>query len=161
MVLWPLLLLPLVAPPAGKIVFDTDCGFFGDDGSALAMVVRSPGKVQVAAITAVSGNVWAAESAGYLTEILTLLGHSEMKPSVGAQMPLVHTPALAKLEGAIDFQGAFANPVKLTPRGAGYGDRCADRRYRSASRPDHHFGAGPHDQRGDVTSASPGSGDED
>jgi inosine-uridine nucleoside N-ribohydrolase len=99
------------------IVFDTDCGFFGDDGSALAMVMRSPGKVQVAAITAVSGNVWAAESAGYLIEILKLLGHPEMQPYVGAQMPLVHTPELAKLEGNIEFQGAFANPMKLTPAG--------------------------------------------
>jgi inosine-uridine nucleoside N-ribohydrolase len=99
------------------IVFDTDCGFFGDDGSALAMVMRSPDKVQVAAITAVSGNVWAAESAGYLTEILALLGRSEIKTYVGAQMPLVHTPELAKLEGTIEFQGAFANPMKLAPAG--------------------------------------------
>jgi len=74
MTLWPLLLLA-AAPPPDKVVFDTDCGFFGDDGAALAMVLRSPEKVRVTAITSVSGNVWAAESAGYLAEILGLLGH--------------------------------------------------------------------------------------
>jgi inosine-uridine nucleoside N-ribohydrolase len=111
------MLLAAAAPSADKVVFDTDCGFFGDDGAALAMVLRSPGKVQVEAVTAVSGNVWAAESAGYLTEILGLLGHSGIKPYVGAQMPLVHTAEMAKLEGPLEFQGAFGNPVKLAPPG--------------------------------------------
>jgi inosine-uridine nucleoside N-ribohydrolase len=115
MTVWPLLLLAAAAPPADKVVFDTDCGFFGDDGAALAMVLRSPVKVQVTAITAVSGNVWAAESAGYLTEILGLLGHPEIKPYVGAQMPIVHTADMAKLEGPLEFQGAFGNPVKIAP----------------------------------------------
>ena len=116
--LWPLFLLAATVPPAAdKIVFDTDCGFFGDDGAALAMVLRSPEKVQVAAITAVSGNVWAAESAGYLTEILGLLGHPEIKPHVGAQMPFIHTADMAKLEAPLEFQGAFGNPVKLAPPG--------------------------------------------
>jgi len=119
MTLWPLLLLAAAAPSADtapdKIVFDTDCGFFGDDGAALVMALRSPEKVHVDAITAVSGNVWAAESAGYLTEILRLLGHPEIKPYVGAQMPLVHTAAMAKMEGPIEFLGAFGNPAKLAP----------------------------------------------
>jgi len=118
MTLWPLLLMAAATPPSDKIVFDTDCGFFGDDGAALVMVLRSPEKVRVAAITAVSGNVWAAESAGYLTEILGLLGHptsSQIKPYVGAQMPLIHTADMAKLEAPLEFQGAFANSVKLAP----------------------------------------------
>jgi len=113
--LWPLLLLPLTAQGATTIVFDTDCGYFGDDGAALTMVLRSPDKVHISAITAVSGNVWAEETAGYLGEILHLLGHPEFKPYVGAQMPLVHTADLAKLEGALEFQGAFSNPLKLAP----------------------------------------------
>ncbi|HLY18710.1 MAG TPA: nucleoside hydrolase [Bryobacteraceae bacterium] len=117
MTLWPLLLLPLAGAPADQIIFDTDCGYFGDDGSALVMVLRSPDKVRVAEITAVSGNVWAAESAGYLKEILGLLGHPEMKVSVGAQMPFTHTAELAKLEGPLEFEGAFARPRKLTPAG--------------------------------------------
>ena len=115
--LWPLLLLAAAQPP-DKIVFDTDCGFFGDDGAALVMVQRSPEKVQVAAVTTVSGNVWAAESAGYLTEILGLLGHPEIKPYIGAQMPLIHTADMAKLEAPLDFQGAFGDPVKIAPPAA-------------------------------------------
>lgn len=115
MLLLPLVLLAAAAPAADKIVFDTDCGFFGDDGAALTMVLRSPGKVQVALLTAVSGNVWAAESAGYLTEILGLLGHPEIKPYVGAQMPIIHSADMAKLEGPLEFQGAFATPAKFAP----------------------------------------------
>jgi inosine-uridine nucleoside N-ribohydrolase len=118
MTIWPLLLMPAAVPAAQPVVFDTDCGFFGDDGAALVMVLRSPERVQMAAITAVSGNVWAAESAGYLTEILGLLGHRELKPQVGAQMPLIHTPAMAKLEGPLEFQGAFARPAKVAAAGA-------------------------------------------
>jgi inosine-uridine nucleoside N-ribohydrolase len=117
MPLLPLLLLAAAAPPAGKVIFDTDCGFLGDDGAALAMVLRSPGKVRVTTLTTVSGNVWAAESAAYLAEILGLLGHPELKPYVGAQMPLIHTADMAKLEGPLDFQGAFANPAKFAPPG--------------------------------------------
>jgi inosine-uridine nucleoside N-ribohydrolase len=113
---WPLLLLlPTAASASNKIVFDTDCGYFGDDGAALVMVLRSPEKVQVAAITAVSGNVWAAESATYLGEILGLLDHSAIKPLVGAQMPLIHTPAMAKLEAPLEFDGAFGHPAKIAP----------------------------------------------
>lgn len=113
---WPLLVFaPAVLCAADRIVFDTDCGFFGDDGAALVMVLRSPQKVQVAGITAVSGNVWAAESAGYLSEILGLLGHSEITPLLGAQMPLSHTPAMAQLEQPLEFSGAFGRPRKVAP----------------------------------------------
>ena len=116
---WPLLLVPAAAYAADTIIFDTDCGYFGDDGAALVMVLRSPDQVRVGGLTTVSGNVWAAESAGYVSEILGLLGHSEIKPRVGAQMPLIHTPAMAALEGALEFQGAFERPAKVAPSGAG------------------------------------------
>jgi len=115
MKLWPLLLLPLTAQAATTIVFDTDCGYFGDDGAALTMVLRSPDNVRISAITAVSGNVWAAETAGYLGEILHLLGRAEWKPYIGAQMPLIHSVDMAKLEGALEFEGAFSNPLQLAP----------------------------------------------
>jgi inosine-uridine nucleoside N-ribohydrolase len=115
MPLLPFLLLAATTPAADRIVFDTDCGFFGDDGAALVMVLRSPEKVQVAAITAVTGNVWAAESAGYLGQILGLLGHREIKPYIGAQMPLIHTADMAKLEAPLEFQGAFGIPAKIAP----------------------------------------------
>jgi inosine-uridine nucleoside N-ribohydrolase len=111
----PLLLLAVAAPAPDKIIFDTDCGFFGDDGAALVMVLRSPAQVQISAITAVSGNVWAAETAGYLREILSLLGRREFRPLVGAQMPLVHSVEMSKLEAPLEFAGAFGNPRKLVP----------------------------------------------
>ena len=115
MLVWPLVFLAAATPPAARIVFDTDCGYFGDDGAALVMVLRSPEKVRVEAITAVSGNVWAAETAGFVSEILGLLGHPEMKPYVGAQMPLIHSADMAKLESPLEFQGAFARPPKFAP----------------------------------------------
>jgi len=115
MVVWPLLLLAAAAPAADQIIFDTDCGFFGDDGSALVMVLRSPQQVRVAAITTVSGNVWGDASAQYVTEILALLGRSDLKPYVGAQLPLIHTAEMAKLEEPLEFQGAFANPARIAP----------------------------------------------
>ncbi|MFN7993118.1 MAG: nucleoside hydrolase [Bryobacteraceae bacterium] len=108
-----LLLLPAVACAADKVVFDTDCGYFGDDGAALVMMVRSPEAVALAAVTTVSGNVWAAESAGYIGEIGGLLGQPEIRAHVGAQLPLVHTPAMSKLEAPLDFDGAFGRPRKL------------------------------------------------
>ena len=127
MKLWPLLLLPAAACAAGQIIFDTDCGFFGDDGAALVMVLRSPDKVQLAGVTVVSGNVWAAQSIGYLEEILRLLGRSGIKPHVGAQLPLIHTPAMARLEAPLEFSGAFGEPVRMAPpRRAAALDALAD-----------------------------------
>ena len=79
------------------------------------MLLRSPEKVRVAGITVVSGNVWAAEGYRYLNEILGLLGHSEMQPRIGAQMPLLHTASLAASEGPLEFQGAFGDPLQLAP----------------------------------------------
>ena len=97
-----------------RIIFDTDCGMFGDDGAALVMLARSPDKVQIDGITVVSGNVWAADSARYLGEILKLLGRAELQPRVGAQLPLVHSPEMVKIESGLEFQGAFAEPMKIS-----------------------------------------------
>lgn len=97
------------------VLIDTDCGVFGDDGSAIVMLARSPEKVRIAGITVVTGNVWAAHSAQYVREIAALLERPEWKPAVGAQMPLVHTPALTKLEGSLEFQGAFSEPARIVP----------------------------------------------
>jgi inosine-uridine nucleoside N-ribohydrolase len=99
-------------------IFDTDCGFFGDDGAALVMMLRSPEKIRVAAVTVVSGNVWAVESARYVREILDLLGRPELEPLVGAQAPLIHTQAMAQLEGPIQFLGAFGGPPKVARQAA-------------------------------------------
>jgi inosine-uridine nucleoside N-ribohydrolase len=112
-----LFLIPFVTFAMDKIVFDTDCGYFGDDGSALVMVLRSPDKVQLAGITVVSGNVWAAESAAYLGEILKLAFHPGVPLHTGAQMPLIHSPELAKLESGLQFQGAFGTPARILAPG--------------------------------------------
>ncbi len=109
-----LLLVPVLCFAMDKTIFDTDCGYFGDDGSALVMVLRSPDKVQLAGITAVSGNVWAAESKGYVAEILRLLGNTQLQARVGAQLPLIHSAAMVKLEPSLEFQGAFGRAVKLS-----------------------------------------------
>ena len=104
-----LLALPLAAAPA-RIVVDTDCGAFGDDGGALVMLLRSPEKAAVEGVTVVSGNVWAAESAGYVARILKLLGGPRPPVYLGAQAPLVHTAAMADREGELKFRGAFRSP---------------------------------------------------
>lgn len=110
-----LLILGISALAADNIIFDTDCGFFGDDGSALTMLLRRPERVKIEQIAIVTGNVWAADSLGYVDAILKLLGRSEIRSSIGAQLPLVHTPSMAKLESGLEFQGAFADPVHLSP----------------------------------------------
>lgn len=108
------LLLASHALAAERILIDTDCGYFGDDGAALVMLLRSPQRVQVEGITIVSGNVWARSSARYTLEILKLLGQSRIPVYLGAEMPLVHSPAMAehahKNWGPLEFRGAFEAP---------------------------------------------------
>jgi inosine-uridine nucleoside N-ribohydrolase len=115
-----LMALPLLAQE--RIVIDTDCGFFGDDGTAIAMLMRSP-KFRVDAVTTVSGNVWSGQAAGYVLEILKLLGASSVPVYLGAELPLVHSPEMAEHAhrnwGPAEFRGAFAQPPpKAPPAGA-------------------------------------------
>ena len=114
-----ILLLAALASARETIIFDTDCGLFGDDGSSLVMLLRSPSKVSVSAITVVSGNVWAAQSAEYVFHILDLLKRPMMVYS-GAERPLLHTTAMAREEvrrwGPLEFTGAFAeDPNAVVP----------------------------------------------
>lgn len=104
-----LLALPLAAAPA-RLIVDTDCAAFGDDGGVLVMLLRSPEKVAVTGITLVSGNVWALASTGYVERIVKLLGGPRPPLFLGAQAPLVHTAAMADREGTLKFRGAFASP---------------------------------------------------
>ena len=104
-----LLALPLAAAPA-RVIVDTDCGAFGDDGGVLVMLLRSPEKAAVEGITVVSGNVWALASAGHVERILKLAGAPRTPLFLGAQAPLVHTAAMADREGKLEFRGAFASP---------------------------------------------------
>lgn len=100
---------------AGKetVIFDTDSGLFGDDGAALVMLLRSPAKVNVQAVTIVPGNVWAPQGAEYMLHILDLLKHSQINVAMGADSPLIHTSAMAKESerrwGTLSYTGAFAS----------------------------------------------------
>src|SRR5215831_17310684 len=78
------------------IIFDTDSGLFGDDGAALAMLVRSPAQVSIAGVTIVPGNVWAPQGAEYVLHILDLLKRPQTPVLIGATEPLMHTAVMAK-----------------------------------------------------------------
>ncbi len=101
-------------PAQEQIIIDTDCGEFGDDGVAIAMLARHPERARIEGVTVVSGNVWAGASVGYVRKILGLLGRSDVPVAAGSGAPLVHTAAMADEEerrwGKLDFRGAFADP---------------------------------------------------
>ena len=107
-----------IALAAIVLIFDTDSGFFADDGAALTMLMRSKLAPAVKGVTVVSGNVWAAEGVEYMTRNLRLLKHPHVPVLLGAQEPLVHTAAMVKKEGALDFAGALGEkPVLAKPTG--------------------------------------------
>jgi inosine-uridine nucleoside N-ribohydrolase len=102
------------------VVFDTDSGVFGDDGAALVMLLRSPDQVRVAGITLTPGNVWPAQGAEYTLHILDLLHRPQAAVYLGADTPLLHSPAMARefsrRWGPAEFTGAFAqNPSEVKP----------------------------------------------
>ncbi|MBL8175769.1 MAG: nucleoside hydrolase [Bryobacterales bacterium] len=105
---------------AERIIVDTDCGYFGDDGATIAMLLRAPGKVKVEAVTIVSGNVWSGDSLRYTREILALLGARQTPVYLGADLPLRHTAAMAQEAGRkwgrLEFQGAFGEKKPREPQ---------------------------------------------
>lgn len=111
-----LMLSAVAAGAQERIIIDTDCGFFGDDGATIVMLARSP-RFKIEAITTVSGNVWNRQASQFVLEILKLVGRSKVPVYMGAQMPLVHTQGMAKMEagkwGPVTFDGAFSQ--KLPP----------------------------------------------
>ena len=118
-VLGGLLAFAALAAARETIVFDTDCGLFGDDGASLVMLLRSPAKVSIADITVVPGNVWSPQGAEYVHHILDLLKRP-MVVYTGAATPLLHTAAMAREEarrwGPLEFSGAFAlDPHAVVP----------------------------------------------
>jgi inosine-uridine nucleoside N-ribohydrolase len=106
-----------VAAGAERVIIDTDCGYFGDDGTAIVMLLGRPDLFRVEGITLVSGNVWARQSAGYVREILRLLKRTRIPVYAGAEMPLVRTAAMAEAEKDIEFRGAFGEtqPPRMPP----------------------------------------------
>jgi inosine-uridine nucleoside N-ribohydrolase len=105
-----------IALAAMVLIFDTDSGFFADDGAALTMLMRSKLAPALKGVTVVSGNVWAAEGVEYMERNLRLLQHPRVPVLLGAQEPLVHTAAMVKKEGPLDFAGALGEkPVSAKP----------------------------------------------
>jgi inosine-uridine nucleoside N-ribohydrolase len=102
------------------VLFDTDSGVFGDDGAALAMLLRSPEQVTVAGITVVPGNVWTAQGVEYMFHILDLLKRPQTPVYAGAETPLLHSAAMAhefnRRWGPLEYTGAFAqDPAEVKP----------------------------------------------
>jgi inosine-uridine nucleoside N-ribohydrolase len=94
-----------------KVLLDTDGSYFNDDGAALVMLLNSPQRIDLQAMTVVAGNFWPAEGAPMMAHIMKLM-HRDVPMSIGAQMPLVHNRAMAQMETWIEYQGAFAIPPK-------------------------------------------------
>ena len=98
---------------ASVLIFDTDSGFFADDGAALTMLMRSPIAPSVRGVTVVSGNVWAAKGVEYMQRNLRLLQRPDVPVYLGAQEPLVHTAAMVRKEGNLAFTGALGEAPVL------------------------------------------------
>jgi len=106
------------------VVVDTDSGWFGDDGAALVMLLRSPLQVSVQAVTLVPGNVWPLQGAEYTFHILDLLKRPALPVYSGAEMPLVQSAEMAseaaKRWGELKYTGAFGtNPATVAPAAGG------------------------------------------
>lgn len=98
-----------------KVVFDTDCAYFNDDGAALVMLLQRPKQVEIEGMTIVPGNFWPLTGAEYMSNILKLMHRSDVPMYFGAQAPLVHTRAMTKKESGIKYLGAFAaDPPKYS-----------------------------------------------
>jgi inosine-uridine nucleoside N-ribohydrolase len=91
-----------------KVVFDTDCAYFNDDGAALVMLLNSPRQVAIQGISIVPGNFWPVPGAELMSHILKLIHRPDVPIYFGAQAPLLHTPAMVKKEAGIEYLGAFA-----------------------------------------------------
>jgi inosine-uridine nucleoside N-ribohydrolase len=98
-----------------SIILDTDSAYFNDDGAALTMLLRSPGKLKVDGITLVPGNLWPLQGAEYMLHVLKLLNRADIPVYIGARAPFVHNKGMADVEakqwGPLEFRGAFDHPV--------------------------------------------------
>jgi inosine-uridine nucleoside N-ribohydrolase len=91
-----------------KVIFDTDCAYFNDDGAALVMLLTSPKQVEIEGVTIVPGNFWPVPGAEHMLHILKLMHRADVALSFGAQAPLAHTRAMTKKESGIEYLGAFS-----------------------------------------------------
>ncbi len=104
----------LAAPAMSQIILDTDSGFFGDDGVALTMLLRSNHAKDLIGITVVYGKVWSSDGVGYMKRTAKFLGRPALPVLAGSANPLAHTPALRRKETGIEFDGAFGLPLPKT-----------------------------------------------
>ncbi len=109
-----------------KIIFDTDCAYFNDDGAALVMLLQQPEKVEVLGVTVVPGNLWPLEGAEDMFHIMDMMKRPSIPLFLGARAPLIHTKAMVEKEniewGPVKYMGAFRTdppaPKKTTQRRA-------------------------------------------
>lgn len=88
------------------IIVDSDGAVFWDDGTALAMLLQHPEKVDILGITTVIGNHWPYQAAEYLARVLKAAHRTEIPIYVGTDTPLKNSAQqLKKLESALIAQG--------------------------------------------------------
>ena len=116
-----------------RLVVDTDSAVFNDDAAALAMLVARRDLFDLLGVTVVAGNHTVPQGAEHMLHLLELTGAADVPLHLGADAPLVNTPALAarwEAEwGPIGFKGAFAAPPGVRPP---HGGRFAATRPRSS-----------------------------
>ncbi len=124
--LLPLLFISILGWAQDKIIFDTDCAYFNDDGAALVMLLQQPEKVEVLGVTVVPGNLWPLEGAEDMFRIMDMMKRPSIPLFLGARAPLIHTKAMVEKEnlewGPVKYMGAFRTdppaPKKTTQRRA-------------------------------------------
>ena len=93
-----------------KVIFDTDCAIFNDDGAALVMLLQKPDQIDLLGLTLVPGNLWPNQGSEYMLHTLDVM-KKPVPVYIGARAPLVHTRAMAEKEnrewGPIEYNGAF------------------------------------------------------
>jgi len=78
------------APPAQKIIFDTDFGMVPqDDAFALMLALRSP-EMEILGVTTVAGNFSVEQATADALRLLEIAGRNDIKVYRGANMPLLH-----------------------------------------------------------------------
>lgn len=96
-----------------RIIVDTDCAYFNDDGAALVMLLNRPETTDVVGLTIVPGNMWPKPGAEAMFRILDLMKRPSIPLAFGAQWPLVHTRAMAEREnkqwGPVGWLGALGS----------------------------------------------------
>ncbi len=110
-----------------RIIFDTDSAVFNDDGAALAMLLQRRDLVEILGVTVVAGNHTVTQGSEHMLHLLELAEADTIPLYLGADAPLVNTPARATEQetrwGPISFKGAFdAGPEVLPPHGGRFAE---------------------------------------